>query len=456
MTWFRETFIGDPERYNYSEMCLPQMPFKCCQKEGQTKSINFYSKDEKIPIFLTIIMGLQHSFAMVGGLITPPLVIFRFTVCGFGAAACPNLEQYAISAALITSGFCSFINVSKMKIPWSEKVFGRVLYLGGGVLSVMGTSFTFLPVFEISINQMKNDGIDGEVAYGKMLGTSMVCCLLEVCFAILPIRIVKKIFPPLVTAITVILIGVALIGTGMRYLGGGVVCADMIWKDHQEVAGTDIASSPPNAICTNGDVRLGYGSPEYIGLGFSVMVALVFIELFGSIFMKNCNVIIALLFGYMVAAVSNYQGLRYVLPDNIENADPVTFLWVETFPLGFYAPAIIPLLIGYLVTTVETVGDLSAVYEVSNLDVNSPEYPETIQGGLLADAISSIISGLTTTMPNTTFSQNNGVIALTKCASRRAGYACGCWLIFLGIFSKIAGIITSIPDCVIGMSLPIS
>lgn len=53
-------------------------------------------------------------------------------------------------------------------------------------------------------------------------------------------------------------------------------------------------------------------------------------------------------------------------------------------------------------------------------------------------------------MPNTTFSQNNGVIALTKCASRRAGYACGCWLIFLGVFSKIAGVITSIPDCVIG------
>ena len=52
---------------------------------------------------------------------------------------------------------------------------------------------------------------------------------------------------------------------------------------------------------------LGYGSPEYVGLGFSVMVALVFIELFGSIFMKNCNVIIALLFGYFVAGVSRYE-----------------------------------------------------------------------------------------------------------------------------------------------------
>ena len=238
---------------------------------------------------------------------------------------------------------------------------------------------------------------------------------------------------------------------------------------------------------------LGYGSPEYVGLGFSVMVALVFIELFGSIFMKNCNVIIALLFGYFVAGVSRYEdddgnslrklkttkvaalrtsehrwmirlsynadtlfpilsfsSTEYVTSDKIKAADPITFLWTSTFPIGFYGPAVIPLLIAYLVTTVETVGDLTAVFEVSDLDVESEEYTESIQGGLFADAICSILSGLCTTLPNTTFSQNNGVIALTKCAARRAGYACGFWLILLGVLSKIAGVITSIPDCVLG------
>jgi xanthine/uracil permease len=176
-------------------------------------------------------------------------------------------------------------------------------------------------------------------------------------------------------------------------------------------------------------VFLSSGSPEYIGLGFSVMVGLVFIELFGSVFMKNCNVIIALLFGYFVAGMSDYDGDSYVLTENIRSADAVTFLWVETFPLGIYGPAIIPLLISFLVTTVETVGDLTAVYEVSELDTESPEYTESIQGGLFADAVSSILSGFFTSMPNTTFSQNNGVISLTKCASRRAGYACGCWCV---------------------------
>lgn len=132
----------------------------------------------------------------------------------------------------------------------------------------------------------------------------------------------------------------------------------------------------------------------------------------------------------------------------ITEADAFTFLWTETFPLGLYGPAVIPLLIAYLVTTVETVGDISAVYEVSDLDTTSLEYRESLQGGLTSDSICSILSCLFTSMPNTTFSQNNGVIALTKCASRRAGYACGAWLIFLGVFSKVAGIITSIPDCV--------
>ncbi len=68
----------------------------------------------------------------------------------------------------------------------------------------------------------------------------------------------------------------------------------------------------------------------------------------------------------------------------------------------------------------------------------------------MADAVCSILASVFTSMPNTTFSQNNGVIAMTKCASRRAGIATGVWLIIMGVFAKIAGIITSIPDCVLG------
>jgi len=229
-------------------------------------------------------MGLQHAFAMVGGLITVPFVIFKFSVC----FTCVDLQQYAISASLITSGICSIIQVAKFSIPYSERFAGRQLFIGSGVLSVMGTSFTFLPIFEIGIRQMTDDGIDGETAYGKMLGTSMLCGLLEVFFSLMPLGLIKRIFPPLVTSITVILIGVALTGTGMKYWGGGVVCAEMIWKEHQQIIDLDPDPEfpPPGPICQNGEVFLGYGSSQFIGLGFSVMAFLVVIELFGSVFMK--------------------------------------------------------------------------------------------------------------------------------------------------------------------------
>ncbi len=108
------------------------------------------------------------------------------------------------------------------------------------------------------------------------------------------------------------------------------------------------------------------------------------------------------------------------------------------------------MLIAYIVTTVETIGDVTATHEVSELSTDGKEYTRRIQGSLMADAVCSILASVFTSMPNTTFSQNNGVIAMTKCASRRAGIATGFWLILMGIFAKIAGIITSIPDCVIG------
>ena len=342
-------------------------------------------------------MGLQHAFAMVGGLITPPYVVFQFSVGAAFGLVDASYSQYAISAALITSGICTIINILQLPIPLSKKLFGRQLYIGSGVLSVMGTSFTFLPIFEVAIRQMRADGVSPTDAYGKMLGTSMVCGLLELFMSILPIPAIKKLFPPLVSGISVMLIGAALTGTGMKYWGGGAVCAEL------ETIG---------ATCTAGKVMLPYGSPELIGLGFSVMVGLVVIELFGSTFMKNCNVILALLFGYAVAGLSSYEGEPYVDDQKIEDAETITFLWAETFPIGFYGPAVFPLLIAYLVTTVETVGDLGATYEASGLDTNDPEFNETIQGGLMADSICSILASLFTSMPNTTFSQNNGVISM--------------------------------------------
>ena len=124
----------------------------------------FYPHDEPLPLLLSLVMGIQHAFAMVGGLITPPYVVFKFTISFMDV----RLQQYAIVASLIASGecaeclssgmnllllivlnlsgICTIINVIRVPIPMTKKLFGKQLYIGSGLLSVMGTSFTFLPV----------------------------------------------------------------------------------------------------------------------------------------------------------------------------------------------------------------------------------------------------------------------------------------------------------------------
>lgn len=102
--------------------------------------------------------------------------------------------------------------------------------------------------------------------------------------------------------------------------------------------------------------------------------------------------------------------------------------------------------ISLIVVILTVTGDLGATSEASGIDCDSEEFTETIQGGVLNDGTSCFLASLFTSMPNTTFAQNNGVISITKCASRDAGIACGIWLILFGVFGKFAGIITSIPD----------
>jgi uric acid-xanthine permease len=136
----------------------------------------------------------------------------------------------------------------------------------------------------------------------------------------------------------------------------------MGWKTHSQVVGLEGLSPIPGPECAvYNDEPLFYGATEYMGLGFSVLGFLIVIELFGSVFMKNCNVVIALLFGYMVAGLSEYNGAPYVVTQNIKDAVPFAFVWTETFPIGFYAPAVFPMLIAYLVLTVETLGDLTGM-----------------------------------------------------------------------------------------------
>ena len=104
----------------------------------------------------------------------------------------------------------------------------------------------------------------------------------------------------------------------------------------------------------------------------------------------------------------------------------------------------------YLITTVESIGDLTATSIVSKQPIQGEKYFKTISGGILGDGVNSAIAALFNSFPNTTFSQNNGVIQLTGVASRYVGYFIALMLIIVGVFPIVGGLFSIIPDSVLG------
>jgi xanthine/uracil permease len=133
-------------------------------------------------------------------------------------------------------------------------------------------------------------------AYGALLGTAACCALLEIVISFLPPKVLQKIFPPIVTGPTVMLIGISLVGTGFdTWVGGSGPCSD--------ANPTDFFKLCPNIAAPH---ALPWGSAEYIGLGFSVFVTILLMERFGSPIMKSASVIVGLLVGCIIAAATGY------------------------------------------------------------------------------------------------------------------------------------------------------
>lgn len=133
-------------------------------------------------------------------------------------------------------------------------------------------------------------------AYGALLGTSACCALIEVLLSFMPPAAIKKIFPPIVTGPTVMLIGASLLQSGFEgWAGGSGSCMSR--------PETGLYSKCPTV---NAPHALPWGSAEFIGLGFSVFVTILICERFGAPIMKSCAVIIGLLVGCIIAAACGY------------------------------------------------------------------------------------------------------------------------------------------------------
>lgn len=341
-----------------------------------------YGVNDNPNVLTKILLGLQHICAAFGGIIVVPLVIS--SSLGFDMA----MSTVVISASIFAAGVATIIQARGV---------GRV---GSRVACIMGTDFTFVSP---SISVGSALGLPG------IIGATILGAVFEIILSYF-IKPLMKLFPPVVTGTVVCLIGLTLIPVSMDWAAGGVGAAD-------------------------------YGSLTNVSISMMVMVITLFLNRYGKGMLSSASILIGMVVGYIICVFLGKVDFAPIAQANIISI-PQIFQYGITFDLK----ALIAFLPAYFVTTIETVGCLKAVGEVSNVEMDD----ERVGAGVLADGVGSICGAAFGAFPNTSFSQNVGLIPLTKVASKHVAVMAGVILIVLGLFPKFAALINGIPQPVLG------
>ena len=357
-----------------------------------------YGLDDRPPPRDAIFAAIQHVCACFVGIITPALIIS-------GALGLEPIDSaYLVSMSLFISGIATFIQA---------KTLGP---LGSGLLSIQGTSFAFIgPVIGTGTAVIAAGGTPQSA-----LGTIFALCFLGSFVEMILSRFIQfasKIITPLVTGTVVTLIGLTLINVGLTSMGGGFAA---------RAAGT-------------------FGNPQYILLSLLVLGIIIILNSLRSAFLRMSSVAIALIVGYIVAIPMGLVDFS-----NLANLDGINVPIPFRYGFGFNFAALIPFLFLYVITTIESTGDMTATSLLTGQPINGPKYIKRIKGGLLGDGFNSALAAIFNTFPNTTFSQNNGVIQLTGIGSRYVGYYIAGIFVILGLVPIVAGIFQTIPQPVLG------
>lgn len=362
------------------------------------KSQLLYGLYDKPPVGEAIFVAIQHVLAAFVGIITPGLLI-----CA-ALGTTPETTGIIVSMSLFASGVCTFIQCRK---------FGPV---GSGLLSLQGTSFAFLgPVIGVGTAAIAS-GSTPEQALALIFGVCFFGSAIEIMLSQF-LHLLQEIITPVVTGSVVMIIGLSLIKTGMFSFAGG---AQALQSET-------------------------FGSTQNLALGGLVLAIVVFLTLSRNRFLRMGAIAIGLIVGYIVSIV-----LGLVDFSSLSSLPLIRFPLPLRFGLDFNFAAFAPFIILYVITAIETVGDLTATSAVSGEPVAGPLYFKRIKGGVLGDGVNSAIAALFNTFPNTTFSQNNGVIQMTGVGSRYVGFYVAGIFVILGLVPIVGGIFQVIPQSVLG------
>lgn len=344
-----------------------------------------YGLEEHVPFGPALLVSAQQVAAMVVGTITPPLILAGILKWD------PAETAYFVSMALLASALGTLLQTLRP---------GPV---GAGLLSVTGTSFSFLQPLVLA-------GQTGGLAL--MFGMSLVTAPVQLVLAPFLPRL-RRVFTPLVSGVVVLLIGLSLIPSAMY----GVVAP------------------------------VAEGAPPWAGgLVATVVIAVVVTtQAIGKRQLRLAGVLLGVATGYAVCGVAGWLTAPTA-------GDGAWIAWPRWMPHGFAFnwALVVPFAFIYLVSLLEAMGDMTATAQLSGLATEGKAHWARLRGGILADGITSLASALVGGFPSTTYAQNNGVIQITGVASRRIGPLMALILALLGIFPAVGRWVTAMPPAVLG------
>ncbi|GAA0085349.1 nucleobase:cation symporter-2 family protein [Clostridium sp. CTA-7] len=273
--------------------------------------------------------------------------------------------------------------------------------IGSGLPMVIGVSFTYVPTL-IAIGSTY--GI--EAIFGAQLAGGFVAILFGAF-----LKPMRKLFPPLVAGTVVFSIGLSLYPTAIRYMAGG----------------TDVSD---------------FGSPINWAIAIITLVVVLFCNHFTKGYVKLASILIGIIVGYIISMIMGRVDFTAIS----------TAAWIQVptpfhFGIKFIPSAIASISVIYIVNSVEAVGDLSAITEGGlSRDAKDTE----ISGGIIGSGVASVLGVLFGGLPTATYSQNVGIVAMTKVISKFVVMIAALFMLIAGFIPKFGALITTIPQSVLG------
>ncbi|WP_299626364.1 uracil-xanthine permease family protein [Pelagibius sp.] len=338
------------------------------------------------PLAVAVPLGIQHVLAMFVSNVTP-----AFIIAGAAGLAGADLV-YLVQMAMVFSGIATLIQTVGV---------GPV---GARLPVVQGTSFAFIPVM---IPVVKTAGL-GALFGGIVLGGIFHFLLGSI------IGRIRNLLPPLITGLVVMSIGLALIPVGIKYAAGGV----------------PLMGKPE------------FGTFVHWFLALIVIFVTLGIKFFFRGFLSAAAVLIGILAGYLAAMVMGMVDFGRV-------GAAAWFALPSPLAFGFEinAAAVIGMCLMAVVSAIETVGDISGITKGG---AGREATDKEIAGGTMADGVGTAVAGLFGAFPNTSFSQNVGLVAMTGVMSRHVVTIGAVFLIAAGLIPKFGAVIAAMPIAVLG------